>query len=496
MRRALNTAMVVWSAFFALDLLVVAHLGVGSFLFFAVLRLAVLVVMLAARLLAVPDSMTLRARTIIDLAVYTSASGAIAVMCIPFWGIASPYACGICLVLVHRTLAANESWRRGLLMNGIPVAAYPLTMFLASFLDASIARQMHDTRAIMIFAISLSFVFGTAALASAGGHMVWSLRQAVSEARRLGHYKLTRPIGSGATGDVWLAHHAALKRDVAVKILRPEARNDIGISRFEREAYATAELRHPNTVRIFDFGITEDGLWYYAMELLEGETLTDLVGREGPLPPARTIDLALQAARALSEAHAHGIVHRDVKPSNLFVMSVAGERDFVKVLDFGIARFFRRNTGSDATLTTEGEIVGTPAYMSPEAVLGLEVDARADAYAMGAVMYFMLTGRPPFESSDEGAIGVLMAHVNNIPELPSVRRGAEIAPDLETVVMRCLEKAPAARYADGMALVAALTACQKTLRSEAAADKLESVSEVQIRGIPSSPMPSQAITGK
>jgi serine/threonine-protein kinase len=289
--------------------------------------------------------------------------------------------------------------------------------------------------------------------------MVGSLRRAVFEARRVGHYELKRRIGRGATGEVWLAHHAALKRDVAVKILRPEACNDVGISRFEREAHATAELVHPNTVRIFDFGSTDDGLWYYAMELLEGETLADLVRREGPLPPARAIQLALQAARALAEAHARRIVHRDVKPSNLFVTTMGGERDFVKVLDFGIARFFRAPGRADATLTKDGSIVGTPAYISPEAVLGEEVDARADVYAMGAVIYFMLTAHPPFEAADEGAIGLMLAQVSRPPAPPSVRLGAPLPADLEAVVMRCLEKAPAERYADAKELAEALTAC-------------------------------------
>jgi len=398
-------------------------------------------------------------RTGLDLSMHTLISGLIALMCIPFWGIESPYAAGICLVLVHRMVMAGQSWRRGLLMYGIPASTYPLTMAGGRWLVPQLAAQFHDTRALVIFGIYLSFVFGTAALATAGGHVVWSLSRAVFEARSFGRYKLKHRIGSGATGDVWLARHAALKRDVAVKVLRPEACNDVGISRFEREAQATAVLAHPNTVRIFDFGTTEDGLWYYAMELLEGETLAELVRREGPLPPARAIRLALQAARALSEAHSLGIVHRDVKPNNLFVTVVGGESDFVKVLDFGIARFFQHRSKADSTLTKSGVVLGTPAYMSPEAALSEEVDARADVYASGAVLYFMLTGHPPFEAASDGALGVLLSHINRVPERPSLRFGAPIPEELEQVVMRCLEKEPRARYPNAAALAQALGAC-------------------------------------
>jgi tRNA A-37 threonylcarbamoyl transferase component Bud32 len=461
MRTVTRLGLVVWCAFFAVDLLVVRYLGVKTISFFAIVRLVVLAdVVLVLWCLRGPV-LSSWARMALDLPMHTLCAGAIALLCVPFWGLESPYAAGICLVLVHRVLFGGEPWKRGVLMYGIPAITYPLVLLGAALFVPSVARQFHDARALTLFSIYLSFVFGTAVLATMGGHLVWSLRRAVSEARSLGRYKLTRRIGSGATGDVWLAHHAALKRDVAVKILRQEAHNDVGISRFEREARATAELAHPNTVRVFDFGTTEDGLWYYAMELLEGETLGELVRREGPLPPVRAIHLALQAARALSEAHGHGIVHRDVKPSNLFVTTLGGERDFVKVLDFGIARFSRVAGAADSTLTTEGDIVGTPAYISPEAVLGLEVDARADVYALGAVVYFMLTCRPPFERRDEGALGVLLAHVHHPPEPPSVRMGAQIPADLEAIVMRCLEKMPAARYPDATALAAALVACQR-----------------------------------
>jgi serine/threonine-protein kinase len=459
MRSATRVGIVTWIAFFAVDLVVVRSLHRGSVPFFASTRLILCSVLAFVLWCLRHPIVSLRARTALDLTMHTGCAGAIALMCVPFWGIESPYGAGICPVLVHRMIFGGESWRRGVLMNGIPTAVYPAIMVAAGLYDPAVAHQFHEVRALALFGIYLSFVFFTAALVTGGGHIVWSLRGQVFEARSLGRYKLKHRIGSGATGDVWLAHHAALKRDVAIKVLRREAYSDIGISRFEREAHATAALFHPNTVRIFDFGTTEDGLWYYAMELLQGETLAELVRREGPLLPARAIHVAIQAAGALSEAHASGIVHRDIKPSNVFLTTIGRERDFVKVLDFGTVRF-SRGGGHEATLTSDDAIVGTPAYISPEAVLGREVDARADVYSMGALLYFMLTGESPFEASRGGAVGMLLAHVHHVPMKPSVRRKVAIPQGLETVIMRCLEKAPAARYEDAADLVSALAACK------------------------------------
>jgi serine/threonine-protein kinase len=256
-------------------------------------------------------------------------------------------------------------------------------------------------------------------------------------------------------GEVWLAYHPGLKRDVAVKILRPEEREQAGaLSRFEREVRATAELKHPNTVRVFDYGTTEDGLWYYVMEFLEGETLHRHVERLGPLPPARAVHIVGQAARAIAEAHEHHIVHRDIKPENLFLTALGGEHDFVKVIDFGIAKVVH----PDGTKTGTGWILGTPQYMSPEVAAGECADARSDVYALGAVLYFLLCGRPPFEA--ENAAALLFAHVNHEPPTPSSVLGRPIPKDVEGVVLRALAKDPAVRYATGAELALALAACR------------------------------------
>jgi eukaryotic-like serine/threonine-protein kinase len=258
-------------------------------------------------------------------------------------------------------------------------------------------------------------------------------------------------------GEVWAAHHATLKRDVAVKILAGDRalRDANAVARFEREVRATTELAHPNTVRIFDYGVTDDGVSFYAMELLDGESLGALVARAGALPPARAIHLVSQAARALAESHAKGIVHRDVKPENIFVVRVADEPDFVKVLDFGIAQL--ANTALDAKLTQTGAVVGTPAWLAPETIRGDAIDARADVYSLGAVLYCALTGKAPFDAVNHAL--VVSAHLWELPVAPSAKLGRALPADLEAVVMRCLEKNPAARYPSARELADALAAC-------------------------------------
>jgi serine/threonine-protein kinase len=301
------------------------------------------------------------------------------------------------------------------------------------------------------------FLFGAAAITLAGGHAVWTLRRQLYEARSLGRYRLKRRIGRGGMGEVWVAHHRTLRREVAVKILRPDREMDrTAVLRFEREVQATAELNHPNTVRVFDFGVTEDGLCYYAMELLQGEDLGAILKRKGRIPHDRAVALVAQACRALAEAHARGIVHRDIKPENIFVTSLPGERDLVKVLDFGLAKVAVARE-KDKGLTGDGWAVGTPSYMSPEILRGEAADPRADVYALGCLLYHLLCGTPPFEYPDVGDI--LRAHLNKSAKRPSARLRRALPEDLERVVMRCLRKDPGQRFASAKELARALEAC-------------------------------------
>ncbi len=361
---------------------------------------------------------------------------------------------GLCLVLLARTVTAQERWHRGLVMSGIPVLSFYAVLLGSAVVLPEVARQFHDPAAATTLMLSSAYILGTYSFLVIGGHVVWSLRRQIYEARSLGRYRLRRRLASGGMGDVWVAHHPGLKRDVAVKILRREVVSPDAIQRFELEARATAELLHPNTIRVFDYGATEDGLWYYVMELLEGETLQEHVDRLGPLPPARAVHIVGQAARALGEAHERGIVHRDVKPLNLFLTSLGGEHDFVKVLDFGIAKVMQDVGGS---MTHTGLVLGTPSYMSPEVALGKPADARSDVYALGAVLYFLVTGAPPFAGAEGRAL--LAAHVHLSPAPPSEGLGRALPPDLETLILRSLSKDPSERYASASEFALALAAC-------------------------------------
>jgi len=455
-RRALLLSVSLWNAFIPVDIAVIRYLHAGLLTHFLAWRAAVdVVLILVIMRMHRSTTPTDRSLTTADLVVYTSGAIAIALMCVEFRGIASPYLPGLCLVLFVRFVTTSEPWKRGIIMAGIPIASFILVLFGSALFLPDVARQLHDPAAITTFFINSQYVLSTAVSLVFGGHIVWSLRRQVFEARSLGRYRLKRRLAAGGMGDVWIAYHPGLKRDVAVKILRPDQQERSGSarSRFEREVRATAELAHPNTVRVFDYGVTEDGLWYYVMELLEGETLADHVQRLGRLAPARAVHITGQVARALAEAHERGIVHRDIKPENLFLTSLGGEHDFVKVIDFGIAKM----QTNDGKMTDTGALIGTPAYMSPEMAMGLSADARSDVYALGAVLYFLLTGRPPFDAESAGAL--VYAHVNQAVSPPSDALGRALPPDVEAVVMRALQKDPAARYQTAAELALALASC-------------------------------------
>jgi hypothetical protein len=285
-----------------------------------------------------------------------------------------------------------------------------------------------------------------------------AMRDAALAARQLGQYRLEEKIGAGGMGSVYKAQHALLRRPTAVKLLEPAKMSDLAIARFEREVQLTSQLTHPNTVAIFDFGRTPEGIFFYAMEFLDGINLEELVAHAGPLPDGRVTALLRQVCGSLAEAHALGLIHRDIKPANIIVGVRGGMADFVKVLDFGLARAVGHER--DARLTAAGDLTGTPLYLAPEAIERPDsVDARTDLYAIGAVGYFLLTGKPVFEG--ESIMEVCMKHLKEAPVPPGEKAGRAIDSTLETLILRCLAKDPAGRPRDAMSVMAELTRCSQ-----------------------------------
>ena len=286
--------------------------------------------------------------------------------------------------------------------------------------------------------------------------------------RELGGYRLIEPLGAGGMGEVWRGEHRALGRPAAIKLIRrqvlrgEDAQREEWLRRFEREARVTAALQSPHTVKLYDFGRASDGTLYYAMELLEGIDLEALVERFGPLEPARAVYLLEQLCGSLAEAHEAGLVHRDVKPQNLFLSRLGLEHDFVKVLDFGLVRS-PLDEGPAARITARDMIVGTPCFMAPELVAGREVDGRTDLYAVGCVAYWLLTGTHVFASQDRSAVQVMLDHVHTAPELPSRRCGRPLPARLERLVMSCLEKEKWRRPRSALELLGQLRQAQREL---------------------------------
>jgi len=321
-----------------------------------------------------------------------------------------------------------------------------------------------EVGAVAVPATLFNSVWWAVAVAMAAGfsHMLYGLRKAVRDVRRLGQYTLEEKLGEGGMGVVYRASHAMLRRPTAIKLLLPDRSGKDALTRFEREVQRTAMLTHPNTVTVFDFGRTTDGVFYYAMELLEGAALDEIVEVAGPQPEERVIHLLEQAAASLAEAHAAGLIHRDIKPGNILVVDRGGISDLVKVVDFGLVKDVGFKAGGVATsepaLTMANTITGTPLYLAPETVTAPEtVDARADLYALGAVGYWLLTGTHVFGGNS--IVEVCAHHLHTVPEPPSTRLGAPVALDLETVLLACLAKRPEDRPASAEVLRERLRAC-------------------------------------
>jgi serine/threonine-protein kinase len=346
------------------------------------------------------------------------------------------------LILIYPAIAPNTP---GKVLAACLAAA---SMDPVWFGVATLRGVEHDVPAFaMLWAFGSTYL--CAGLAVLPVKVIRKLGGQVRRARELGSYRLGERIGSGGMGDVFRAEHRLLARPAAIKLIRPElaangtARDgEVAAERFRREAEAAALLRSPHTIELYDFGIASDGAFYYVMELLDGLSFEDLVGRHGPVPAERAVHLMIQTCDSLAEAHAIGLIHRDIKPSNLFASRVGLTVDFVKVLDFGLVK---QNTDATITdLTADGVTAGTPAFMAPEIALGgPDIDGRADLYALGCVAYWLLTGRQVFDG--DTLVATVLKHVRDEPVPPSQRTELPIPPKLEAVIMQCLAKEPGDR---------------------------------------------------
>jgi hypothetical protein len=285
--------------------------------------------------------------------------------------------------------------------------------------------------------------------------VIYGLRLEVREARRLGQYVLERKIGEGGMGEVYRARHGMMRRPSALKLLRVGRAGESSLRRFEREVQLTARLTHPNTITIFDYGRTHDGVFYYAMELLDGATLERIVAVDGAQPPGRVVRILSMACGALIEAHSIGLIHRDIKPANIMLCTQGGELDVVKLLDFGLVK--ELEVDREIKLTLASTLTGTPQYMAPESIRAPDsVDARTDIYTLGAVAYYLLAGRDVFDG--QSILEVCSQHLHQSPERLSAH-GVAVPAELEAIVLACLEKDPGRRPQSAAELRRRLAAC-------------------------------------
>jgi serine/threonine-protein kinase len=303
-----------------------------------------------------------------------------------------------------------------------------------------------------MFFVGATLLSGVAGLlATTGSRIIYGLRRQVSTAMHVGQYTLDRPLGKGGMGAVYRAHHIMLRRPTAVKLLLPDRVGLENLQRFEREVQTMSQLTHPNTVAIYDYGRSAEGVFYYAMEYLGGGIdLENLVRRFGPQPEGRVALILAQVCGALQEAHEANLIHRDIKPANIILCERGGMPDVAKVVDFGLVKEITTDSSASTQI-----ILGTPAYIAPEAVTDPNtIGTSVDLYALGAVGYFLLTGRRVFEGKT--AVDVCIQHVTSVPRRPSEVSDRYVSPAFEAIIMRCLAKRPADRFASASEMAKAL----------------------------------------
>jgi hypothetical protein len=353
----------------------------------------------------------------------------------------------ICVLILIHPMIVPTAPKKTLLVSLFAASMDPLGLWVTHLRGVALPPM-----AVLVWAYLPNYV--CAMLAVLPSRIITRLGKQVSRAREMGSYRLADQIGAGGMGEVWRAHHRLLARPAAIKLIRPSRGSEgdaaTAIARFRREAQAAASLRSPHSIQLYDFGVTRDGRFYLVMELLDGIDLETLVRRFGPQPPSRVVQLLLQACESLAEAHASGLVHRDIKPANLHLCRLGLTYDFVKVLDFGLAKRDSGGGSAQALLTAPETTTGTPAYMPPELAAGDSMDGRGDLYSLGCVGYFLLTGKLVFEG--ENALRMILQHIQSEPVAPSVRSGLPIPPALDRIILGCLAKDPAARPASAETL--------------------------------------------
>ncbi len=368
------------------------------------------------------------------------------------------------VVLIAAAGAVPEAEVRGLVrLLAVSLLLYTRSIFVPSSARRTLAVSVACALPLVAYALAtetvrfsvwkVMWLLAAITVASSGSAVIYGLRREVRHARQLGQYTLEEKLGEGGMGVVYRARHAMLRRPTAVKLLKPDRMGEASLRRFEREVQLTASLSHPNTVTVFDYGRTPDGVFYYAMEYLEGLGLDQLVAADGPQPPGRVAHVLRQVLEALAEAHGVGLVHRDIKPANVILCERGGLPDVAKVVDFGLVKDLET---ADA-MTHDTALVGTPLYLAPEAIRSSAADARSDLYSVGAVAYFLLTGRHVFEGAT--LIEVCGHHLHTPPTPPSERLGRPLPRALEAWVLQCLEKDPSRRPPSAAEAAARLVRC-------------------------------------
>ncbi|MDB4494526.1 serine/threonine protein kinase [Pseudomonadales bacterium] len=360
------------------------------------------------------------------------------------------------IIFIYGVFMPNRWQRAACVLLPMAAAPYLVTELTAVIVAEQYGKNIQDLMHNDLLGRPLSPPLIAACISIFAAHTIHGARTSAFQARRLAQYRLIDLIGEGGMGRVYKAEHLLLKRSCAIKLIQPDKNADArALRRFEREVRATAQLTHPHTVQVYDYGQTNEGIFFFAMELLPGMNLGELIKKTGPLPPERAVHFLIQVSDALREAHEVGLIHRDIKPGNLFISERGGIKDYTKLLDFGVVREVKVDPSLSQTAIM---VAGTPSFMAPEQATHPEqTDARSDIYSLGMVGYYMLTSQVPFKG--QTPIQIMMAQVNETPAPPSAHQSG-IPADVEAIILKCLEKKPEDRIASAVQLRDALIACK------------------------------------